>query len=366
MSLLQYEWAMRINTAIGPVTIFLLTIFIVSALPCTISGFGFSATHGQMLLKIPEGMEAAEGYVLSKYSDYRSDDREYTRNDTLYVWAWSYRIDPDHLMENHCQLKLGEYEHTFPISYHPNMIRRYSYVGSYKLSRLQKAGDWEVQIFLKSKPKPPPASYNPKAVIHVSDVTPPPITYTLSVSSTPVAGVLFTLDDQQHTTQWSGSLTEGPHTIRMPSSVIVDSDTYNFDRWSDGDANPEKKVDLQADMSLVATYKLLTPSPAPPVLPDVWQVPMSYVVPMGLLTLFGVTAYIIVRGRRRRIREEIKETEYRITLEVARLEAALQELDNLLEKGVISRERYEAMRRGIEDELTKIRGLKASTPSSVA
>jgi len=346
---------MRVKAAIGPVTIFLLTIFIVSALPCTILGFRFSTTHGQMSLKIPGGMEVAEGYRLSKYSDYRSDDREYTRNDTLYVWAWSYRIDPNYLMEKYCQLKLGEYEHTFEINYHPNMTQ-YSYVGSFKLSRLEKAGDWEVQIFLKSKPKPPPASYNPEDVIHVSDVTPPPVTHTLSVSSTPIADILFTLDDQQYATHWSGSLTEGIHTIRMPSSVIVGNNTYNFNRWSDGDPNPEKTVDLQADTSLVATYKLLTPPPAPP---GAWQVTMPYVVPMGLLALFGVTAYIIVRRRRRRIPEEIKETEYKITLEDARLEAELQELDNLLEKGVISRERYEVMRREIEDELTKIRGLKS-------
>jgi len=267
---------MRVKAAIGAVTIFLLMIFIVSALSSAISGFRFSTTQGQMSLKVPGVMELAEGYVLSKYSDFRSFDREYTRNDTLYVWAWSYRIDPYHLMQYECQLILGNYTHTFDISYHPNMTRQYSYVGSYPLSRLQKAGDWEVQIFLKSKPKPPPESYNPEDEIHVSDVTPPP---------------------------------------------------------------------------------------APP---DVWQVAMPYIAPMGLLALFGVTAYIIVRGRRRRIREEVKETEYRITLEDARLEAAFQELDNLLEKGVISRERYEVMRREIEDELTKIRGLKASAPSSVA
>ena len=346
---------MRVKAAIGPMTIFLLTIFIVSALSCTILGFRFNTTRDQMSPKVSRIMEPAEGYVLSKYSDYRPDDHEYTRNDTLYVWAWSYRIDPYHLMENYCQLKLGEYEHTFPLSYHPNMTQ-YSYVGSFKLSTLEKTGDWEVHIFLKSKLKPPPESYDPEDVIHVSDVTPPPIAYTLSVSSTPIADILFTLDDQQYATHWSGSLTEGIHTIRMPSSVIVGNNTYNFNRWSDGDPNPEKTVDLQADTSLVATYKLLTPPPAPP---GAWQVTMPYVVPMGLLALFGVTAYIIVRRRRRRIPEEIKETEYKITLEDARLEAELQELDNLLEKGAISRERYEVMRREIEDELTKIRGLKS-------
>jgi len=259
---------MRVKAAIGPVTIFLLTIFIVSALPCTILGFRFSTTRDQMSPKVSRIMEPAEGYVLSKYSDFRSFDREYTRNDTLYVWAWSYRIDPYHLMQHECQLILGNYTHTFDINYHPNMTQ-YSYVGSFKLSRLEKAGDWGVQIFLTSKLKPPPESYEPEDEIRVSDVTPPPVT-------PPGAG----------------------------------------------------------------------------------QVAMPYVVPIGLLALFGVTAYIIVRRRRRRIREEIKETEYKITLEDARLEAELQELGSLLEKGVISRERYEVMRREIEDELTKIRGLK--------
>ena len=86
---------------------------------------------------------------------------------------------------------------------------------------------------------------------------------------------------------------------------------------------------------------------------------MFYIGLMGLLTLFGVIAYILMRGRRRHIREEIKETEYRITLEEAKLEAMLQELYNLLGRGVISMERYEAMRREIEDELMKIRGLKS-------
>jgi len=308
-----------------------------------------------MSLKIPVRTEAAEGYVLSKYSDYRSFDLEYTRNDTLYVWAWSYRIDPNHLMENYCQLKLGKYERAFSISYHPNMTRQYSYVGIFKLSSLEEIGDYELLIFLKSKPQPPPASYNPEASIHVSDVTPPPATYTLLVSSTPIAEILFTLDDQQYTTRWSGSLTEGIHTIRMPSSVIFGSDTYTFDRWIDGDINSEKTVNLQADMSLVATYKLLPP----PASSDLWPAVMSYVGLMGLLTLFGVISYILIKGRRRYIREEIKETEYRITLEEARLEAMLQELYNLLGRGVISMERYEAMRREIEDELTKIRGLKS-------
>lgn len=86
---------------------------------------------------------------------------------------------------------------------------------------------------------------------------------------------------------------------------------------------------------------------------------MFYIGLMGLLTLFGVTAYILIRRRRRYIREEIKETGYRITLEEARLEAMLQELYNLLGRGVISMERYEAMRREIEDELKKILGLKS-------
>jgi len=343
---------MRVNAAVDHMRIFLLALFIVSALPCTVSSSGFNTIYGQMPAKTPQVLEITQGYKLSKYSDYRTDDRVYTRNDTLYVWVWSSSLNPDDVKDQYCQLKLGEYAHKFYLNYDLNMTPRYSYTGSFTLSGLEKTGDWEVQIFLKSKP-PKPIIFDEKDVIHVSEVA-PPLKYTLTTTTT-VGGMTDPIPG-------SYSYTAGiVLTVRaIPDSGFV-LDHWELDGVDVGAPNPTS-VTMDTDHTLRAVFTT-SPPPAPP---DVWQVAMPYVVPMGLLTLFGVTAYIIVRGRRRRIREEIKETEYRITLEDARLEAALQELDNLLEKGVISRERYEDMRREIEDELTKIRGLKASAPSSVA
>ncbi|MDH5691460.1 MAG: hypothetical protein OEY81_08540, partial [Candidatus Bathyarchaeota archaeon] len=62
---------------------------------------------------------------------------------------------------------------------------------------------------------------------------------------------------------------------------------------------------------------------------------------------------------RRHYLKEIKKTEYKNTLETVRLEANLKKLDNLLEKGFLSKERYENVRREIEDELARIRNLRS-------
>ena len=341
---------MRVKVAIGPMTIFLLTIFIVSALPCTVSSSGFNTTQGQMPAKTPQILEITEGYKLSKYSDYRKDDRAYTRNDTLYVWVWSSRLNPEDVREHYCQLKLGEYlPHKFSLNYDPNMTPNYSYTGFFTLSGLEKTGYWEVQIFLKSNP-PKPIIFEEEDVILVSEVV-PPLNYTLTTTAT-VGGMTDPIPG-------SYSYTAGTVlTVRaIPDSGFV-LDHWELDGVNVGAPNP-LSVTMDARHTLRAVFTP-SPSPSPPPAPtDVWHVAMPYVVPMGLLALFGVTAYIIVRRRRRRIPEEVQETEYRITLEDAKLEAELQELDNLLEKGVISRERYEVMRREIEDELTKIRGLKS-------
>ncbi|MFQ6086402.1 MAG: hypothetical protein ACE5OY_09150 [Candidatus Bathyarchaeia archaeon] len=337
---------MRVKAAIDPLTIFLAMIFIASALPSTISGFRFSTTHSQVPVKMRPESGITEGYVLSKHPDYRTDDRNYTRSDTLYVWVWSSRLNPEDVRDHYCQLTLDEYPQrpTFFLNYDQNMTPQYSYTGSFNLSRLEKTGDWEVQIFLKSNP-PKPIIFDEEVVIHVSEIAPPP-KYTLTTTTT-IGGMTDPMPG-------SYSYTAGAVlTVRaIPDSGFV-LDHWELDGVNVGAPNP-----ISVTMDTHHTLRAVFTTSPPPAPHEVWQVVMPYVVPMGLLTLFGVTAYIIVRGRRRRIREEIKETEYRITLEVARLEAALQELDNLLEKGVISRERYEAMRREIEDELTRIRGLK--------
>ena len=378
--------------------------------------------------------EITEGYVLSKHSDYRTDDRDYLQGDMLYVWAWSSRVNPYDVVEHYCQLKLDEYVHKFYLNYDQNMTPQYSYTGSFNLSRLEKTGGWDVQIFLRTTP-PKPVIFSIEDVIHVSAAPP---THRLSISSSPISGVVFTLNGVNRTTPFSSVLDEGSYTVVMPLTMSADGKAYNFVDWDDGTTNPIRSIDLTKDTAITAHYAPLTETstiagkvtdnqgnpiigarvtiveteeyantlaePAghyefvglspgrytikveasgyrlaqtsvvaePPgtYTPDFFLAPIANVPPplipielwqvaIGSLTVFGATGYVLLWRRRRRFRREIKETEYKTSLEGVRLEAMLQELDNLLQKGLISRERYETMRGEMEDELTRIRSLKS-------
>jgi len=93
--------------------IFLISISIVYVLSCTASAFGLSATQSQTLAEEPQMTAITEGYVLSKHSDYGTDDRDYVQSDILYVWVWSSRVDPYNVRDHYCQIRLDEYVHEF-------------------------------------------------------------------------------------------------------------------------------------------------------------------------------------------------------------------------------------------------------------
>ena len=77
------------------------------------------------------------------------------------------------------------------------------------------------------------------------------------------------------------------------------------------------------------------------------------------LTVIGATALLLLWRSRKGFLREIKETDYRNTLEIVRLETSLKELDNLLQKGFMSKERYDTLRGEAEDELARIRRQKS-------
>jgi hypothetical protein len=77
------------------------------------------------------------------------------------------------------------------------------------------------------------------------------------------------------------------------------------------------------------------------------------------LTVIGATAVLLLWRSRKGFLREIKETDYRNTLEIVRLETSLKELDNLLQKGFVSKEKYATLRGEAEDELTRIRRQKS-------
>lgn len=92
-----------------------------------------------------------------------------------------------------------------------------------------------------------------------------PPKWNLSVNSTPIAGVPFTIEGiNMFVTPWSGPLVEGTYVITMPANVIVDEINYNFVSWEDGSTNPARTINLLSDMTLMATYEVgVAPPPRP-------------------------------------------------------------------------------------------------------
>jgi len=89
----------------------------------------------------------------------------------------------------------------------------------------------------------------------------PPATYVLSVFSSPVTKILFTIDGTGYVTPWSGALTEGTHAISMPSSVTVAETAYGFVSWEDGSTSPTRTISLTVDMALTSYYEAVSPPP---------------------------------------------------------------------------------------------------------
>jgi len=417
--------------------ILLLSISIIYVLFCTVSAFGLGANQGQTLAEEPQMTAITEGYVLSKHSDYGTDDRDYVQGDILYVWAWSSKVDPYNVKDHYCQIRLDEYVHEFYLNYDQNMTQPNSYTGSFNLSRLEKTGEWTVHIVLRTSP-PKPISFDETDVIHVSPNPPP--THELSASSSPISGVTFTLDGTNRTTPFSSSLEAGSYTVVMPLNVTVAGKVYSFVEWDNGITSPIRSIDLtkytaitayyatpietitstitgkitdnegnpitDAKVTIVETeevtytlsepagqYKFenLTPSSYTikveasgyiiaqtsvvvesdemytqnfSLTPKTTEPPQHFPIEMwqlgaGALTVIGATALLLLWRSRRGYLKEIKKTEYKNTLEIVRLEASLKELDNLLQKGFVSKERYETLRMETEDELARIRSLKS-------
>ena len=466
-----------------------------------------------------------EGYVFSKHSDYGTDDRDYVQGDILYVWAWSSKVDPYNLRDHYCQIRLDEYVHEFYLNYDQNMTQPNSFTGSFNLSRLEQTGEWTVQIYLRTAP-PKPISFDENDVIHVSPKAPP--THELSVSSSPISGVTFTLNGTNRKTPFSSSLEEGSYTVVMPLNLTVAGKVYSFVEWDNGIISPIRSIDLTKYTAITAyyvtpietsnstitgkitdsqgtpitdakvtiveteevtytlsepagqyTFEDLTPSTytikveasgyniaqtsvvaesaetytqnfslTPETIENVTSTitgkvtdsegnpitdakvtiieteeytftlsepageytfenltPSRYTIrveasgyitaqtsvvaepdetytqnfvltpetteplqriPIELwqlgaasLTVIGATALLLLWRSRKGFLREIKKTEYKNTLEIVRLEASLKKLDNLLQKGFLSKERYETLRREAEDELARIRSLKS-------
>ena len=269
---------------------------------------------------------------------------------------------------------------------------------------------------------------------------PPPQTHVLSVVSSPLSGVSFTLDGASHTTPFAISLEEGSYTVIMPLNVTVAGKVYSFVEWDNAITSPLRSIELieytvitayyvapieisnstvsgkvtdnqgnpitEAKVTIVETgeYTYTLSEPAGqykfdnltssnytirveaegyitantsvviepnetytqnfslmPTTTEPTQGPHIELWQLGAasLAVIGAVALFLLWRSRGGYLKEIKKAEYKNTLEIIRLETGLRELDNLLQKGLLRKEKYETLRREAEDELARIRSLKS-------
>jgi len=115
-----------------------------------------------------------------------------------------------------------------------------------------------------------------------------PKQYTLTIDSSPISGVQFTLSGSTYTTKFSTSLIAGNYTVSFPAEVNVGGVKYVFSGWSDGFSGSTRTIVLTSDTNLTVYYK----AEAPPQTPSYW----IYIAIAFLLVLMAI---IIVMYRRK-------------------------------------------------------------------
>jgi hypothetical protein len=107
----------------------------------------------------------------------------------------------------------------------------------------------------------------------------------LTVQSSPITGIPFTVDSATYTTPANITLGAGTYTVTMPQAY----GNYRFVGWEDGTRDLARTINLQADTTITAYYKI-------PVTVHVGQIIRTIVTwtNMGEQTAdFGVIVYFL-------------------------------------------------------------------------
>ncbi|MCW4021677.1 MAG: carboxypeptidase-like regulatory domain-containing protein [Candidatus Bathyarchaeota archaeon] len=412
-----------------------LTVFLATFYVCTllvlVPAFGQQLTQDQLVVDKLQVSTISEGYILSKDSSYGTNDRNYLQNETLHVWAWSSKLNANEFDDHYCLLTLDKYEHKIFLNSNLSMSQPNSFTGSFDLTRLEKTGNWSVQIYLRTAP-PKPETFEENDVIQVS--TQDPKTHALTISSWPISDVSFTLNGSKLTTQFFSSLQEAKYTIAMPQNVTVNEKVYNFIEWENGATLQTRTIELTDDKIVTAYFVAQTEtfsSTITGIVTDNRGNPITaakitivetnnstftasepagqylfenlsegtytlkveaegynttltaigveqnkdytqnFALPLTatedknenldtlqiiliILALIGTTGLLLLWRSRKRFMKKIKKTEYKKTLEKARITAGLEELDSLHQKKLLRDKDYEEMRKKLQEDLNKI------------
>jgi 3',5'-cyclic AMP phosphodiesterase CpdA len=118
---------------------------------------------------------------------------------------------------------------------------------------------------------------------------PPPPTHVLSIESSPITGVSFTLGGQSQTTPYSVTLEEGDYTVTAQEEITVSGRTYNFDGWSDGNTGIARTLTLVEDATLTMQYE---EAPVVETGIPIWQI--------GIVVAVGAVIVVMVIVMKRR------------------------------------------------------------------
>ena len=81
--------------------------------------------------------------------------------------------------------------------------------------------------------------------------------HTLTIGSSPVSGIEFTLEGTPYTTLFSDDLEENYYTVVMSETQRILGKLYRFANWTDGTTNRTRVIDLTTDILLTANYEIV-------------------------------------------------------------------------------------------------------------
>ena len=191
--------------------------------------------------------------------------------------------------------------------------------------------------------------------------------YYVAQTQTQTSTITGKITDNQGNPVTSAKVTvleTGEYTFTLPEPAGeykfegLPPNNYTIKVAASGYVSAQTSVAAEPDETITQNFSL-TPEntvPAPPEQPaqvELWQLVAAALSAVGAIALF-----LLWRSRKGFLRE-IKETDYRNTLEIVRLESRLKELDSLLQRGFMSKEKYEILRKETEDELARIQKTKS-------
>ncbi len=131
---------------------------------------------------------------------------------------------------------------------------------------------------------------------------------------------------------------------------------YTLKIEADGYNTTQTSVVTEANQTYIQNFSLTTEeteNPPPETPQDSGSIELWQLVLVALAVVGAVAVFLLWRSRKGFLKE-IKETDYRKTLEFVRLESRLKELDNLLQKGILGKDEYELLKTETENEIEKI------------